>query len=678
MLGAFGTTSVARAQYVNRPLADASGPNSSRAETFEAVASVATLAALKALAVRPATVVVLGRTSIDDGGGGLFYWVAGDTTSADDALVVQCAAGPEGRYKRLEGSALTPQHFGAVGDGVANDTAAVQAFLDALRDGGVGDWTGTFLVDAGVLSLSPSPDASFISSESTLRLWRAPQITGDAILIFSGTGSGPILSVRIQTQTTSATQLYAGGRLGNLSFLDNSGSTILTRHGLFVEGLGAWEFGIINGFHLAGSLVYFSRRTVSGNTDPYGVYFCVFRSVRAEYCNGPAWNADIATDNGNYVLALGAGGMPRSGTADPLGNGAMVTCGQGTAVLATSTGGYKGWAVKYGDRNHPNRQVMWDFSLGAGEYGIWVATCHQFHLAGRLEGMTDAANVTGSGVPSGTEVWPKTCLKIGGSTTGGGLSSGRIDYIMRIDEGTLSMLGPAPFLDMSNDPNIGDLEINITIFDEARMGLLDRHGRLAIPVTTGPYPFVANLNPVAGVVIKVNGFAVVTNHRTTAIRTRLAPSAGGTPIPPTGFGTTASKLAGRWDSMGPSDHLSILDAANHCLNVRATGLYRLHCQLTLPVGATTGRISAGSLVRYALIDDDGEGRLSVVTEGASLTADAGGIHVLQMNAVSAHLVAGHRIWISLMADGQNGPCHLTFQTDPSAANVLELALLPPD
>jgi hypothetical protein len=61
----------------------------------------ATLVDLKALTTRPESVLVKGKTAANDGWGGVFAWVAGDTTEADDQDVVQPTAGPAGRYQRL-------------------------------------------------------------------------------------------------------------------------------------------------------------------------------------------------------------------------------------------------------------------------------------------------------------------------------------------------------------------------------------------------------------------------------------------------------------------------------------------------------------------------------------------------------------------------------------------------
>lgn len=78
--------------------------------------SVDNLTALKALTKRPSSIILEGRTNPNDGGGGTFVWFAGDSTTPDDALIIQCTSGPSGRYKRLFNGPLYPAWFGTKGD----------------------------------------------------------------------------------------------------------------------------------------------------------------------------------------------------------------------------------------------------------------------------------------------------------------------------------------------------------------------------------------------------------------------------------------------------------------------------------------------------------------------------------------------------------------------------------
>src|SRR5690242_823893 len=60
--------------------------------------TVPSVADLKALTTRPGLVFVAGHTSVEDGGDGFFYWLAGDLTVANDATTIEPTFGPPGRY----------------------------------------------------------------------------------------------------------------------------------------------------------------------------------------------------------------------------------------------------------------------------------------------------------------------------------------------------------------------------------------------------------------------------------------------------------------------------------------------------------------------------------------------------------------------------------------------------
>ena len=89
-------------------------------------ATVFDLDAMKDLTSRPGSVVVQSGQAA-----GVWQWVAGSTTTADDALVVTCTSGASGRYKRVYSGSKDAKWYGAVGDGVADDTAALQAWYAA-------------------------------------------------------------------------------------------------------------------------------------------------------------------------------------------------------------------------------------------------------------------------------------------------------------------------------------------------------------------------------------------------------------------------------------------------------------------------------------------------------------------------------------------------------------------
>ena len=129
------TTSVVPSDDVLRGELAAPGGVELIGGAYQAVDSIAALRLLDKTAA-PQHAVVTGYYAAGDGGGGVYYLDAADTTTADNSGSVIVAA-DGARWKLTNTDAqFTAEQFGAVGDGVTNDQAAIQAALNALPAGG--------------------------------------------------------------------------------------------------------------------------------------------------------------------------------------------------------------------------------------------------------------------------------------------------------------------------------------------------------------------------------------------------------------------------------------------------------------------------------------------------------------------------------------------------------------
>lgn len=75
-----------------------------------------------------------------DGSGGTFKWVAANTDTADGGVTFAADAGGTGRWKRVDLRSMTFLSWGAVGDGVTDDTAELQAYITWVKAG----WDNTY------------------------------------------------------------------------------------------------------------------------------------------------------------------------------------------------------------------------------------------------------------------------------------------------------------------------------------------------------------------------------------------------------------------------------------------------------------------------------------------------------------------------------------------------------
>lgn len=229
-----------------------------------------------------AGVILAGRTARGDGGGGLFYHDPADTTSQDDGALTVVTGGGK-RFKRVFSGAYDVRWFGAKGDGVADDTAAIQAAIDAAISFGLG---ASVFVPRGTYRLTSTPTIAavqglrFTGSGGALFVWDGEWAAGAYEPAFHIRGcqqvelahfalvvaAGKRLSVGIQVSTGGVSpyvstrnhvhhvQMAFAGRgdvgvwIGNGTDANNDFNVIsdctvqgFRRHGVYVDGTQAYD-----------------------------------------------------------------------------------------------------------------------------------------------------------------------------------------------------------------------------------------------------------------------------------------------------------------------------------------------------------------------------------------------------------------------------------------------------
>ena len=193
--------------------------------------AAATSAALStAISLAPDTLYATqGAVSANDKGGGSFYFVPGSSDTVDGALTLTATGG---RLKRiLSDGVINVKWFGAVGDGVADDTAAIQAAVNACQSYSGGpffprgayritdtikcglNYNGiegvTFRGELAMSNLIPSVDFA----TTTYIVWDGASSTSPAIWLSGANFKTVGLGVYVKSGRT----LYSAWEFGNLT-----------------------------------------------------------------------------------------------------------------------------------------------------------------------------------------------------------------------------------------------------------------------------------------------------------------------------------------------------------------------------------------------------------------------------------------------------------------------------
>lgn len=228
--------------------------------------TVNSIAALKAYSDRPTFIEVLGYSTPNDGGGGTFYWVAGDTTTTDEGRVVSPTGGTAGRWFRLAPEGwFNTAWYGAPG-------YALQATMES----------------------SSAQHTGFQAAVDALTAWCQPGRSGTLYCPGKFIKFGAEVSVNITAVSNCVYRLIGNETNIMAAFDRTNGETAALKIG---SKTGSQMRHIVQGFQISGSGTFATRKdpilfyTIRGSQSEYYLRFgsatsCCFLSASGQNLKG--------------------------------------------------------------------------------------------------------------------------------------------------------------------------------------------------------------------------------------------------------------------------------------------------------------------------------------------------------------------------------------------------------
>ena len=534
-------------------------------------------------------------------------------------------------------TALRPSDFGAVG--TADDTAVFQAFLNALRDGGSGDWTGTYNIQMDVLILQPSS----VSADTT-----APNIFGTVTFNALGTANGPALKIWNATQPgTSGGTYYINGSFGPVKLTDSYTAGSM-RYALSVSGTWTSNFGPVNNYGGKGGCVVIPARTVAGNPDFYTVAFNNFFALNTNRCGNIAWNnLNGVGSGGNKIQFINvsnnypvAAGLPE--------NGAYYDGGEANQVDLISVQG-SGWAINLPGPGSPPRFIFGMMELDICENGIWIGGLSKARL-GPIRINPRFNSITANS-------WPRIFLKLGGV---GALSDIDMDIVIRIDPGQgLTTANMGTLLDCSSSPNLTNVTVRFTVIDAAGTGFASQATSV----------LVKNLPAIAGIRVIVNDQVIVDQRPQAAASVRASTSSDVT-IPASGWAGPGCKLTG-WTVI--NDATGMWGSSAQTFTVKSAGLYRVWINIQVPTGAAVDQVSPGSTIKTGVFFIQASTSSIGVIAVKYISASAvNGVTCISQYS-EYYLDVGDQVFLGMTAVPSSGTPKLSVILAPNSDNVFGIS-----
>lgn len=502
--------------------------------------------------------------------------LSGGTTSS--ALVTYQPAGTGAVATTVQEKlreTVSSSDFGAVGDGVANDTTALINFFAACMAGKRGYLeAGTYSVDEGQIIIQPT------SNVDVTGFYVETAGYFDTVIKGRGTTQAPLITIQNLTQTSGAGKFLKGGYLGDLGFNGSSqNGAWSTAHALSLRGVDGWEFGYLYGVSLKGDLLNIPQNLFGGNNpDPYHVAFCTFRGLQSNFGNG--WvlnNQNFVGFTSNEVFNVACYGTIS-------GAGAINTCGAGNIYKKISVGTCYGWAIKIYDGSTGGRASRETFSIAElddPEYGIYIfnhdqAVFDQIRIVHRYH--------------AGIGYWPREAVRLSDASNPT-VTNTLIDITHRIEAGGVKAdLGG--FLRCQSSNAIEGVELVYKIVDNASFGITNAD------VLSG-----ASINNIASLRLLTN----IQGNRTVAFDNQSKPIAyvtldASASIPNGGFGGAGNNIVCTGELY---DRRNNFNTSTYAYTAPVTGLYRVFVSFSV-TGVASGvsfkfgfrNSSSGNIIKY--------------------------------------------------------------------------------
>ena len=521
---------------------------------------------------------------------------------------------------------VSVKDFGAVGDGVTNDTSAMMAFfthcIDSETEGYIG--SGDYLIDRGVL---------VFDNNHVKKTWPTIKTAGNFAVTFKDASGvdAPFITISNGTAYSIAGQYWIGGELGGIAFDQNGQSTAANQHGISLMGIWGCNFGWLRGEDLGGSTVYCPPKFYTlTNPDPYAVTFCNFKGIEANRCLGFGLeNRNFLGFNANSIETLRviechSGGWHGFGTGNIIGFASMgsvkgVAFDDGTDLVATG--------------GPPLRITINQCELDDCQYGIKLNRTTQLDAP-----MCRMVHRYNYGVlNTDNKYWPIEAVSIAGGATAN-TSSVYINMIHRIEaNGSKSDMGI--FYNGNNSAQINTVNIDFTVQDNAAFGFDD----------TDLY---TNVSSNSKILIKRDGIVITDTEIKAAAAVRSATTVS---VQSTGYGTLTAKLD---FPTSVYDRAGNYDTASSKFTVPYTGLYQVNASISLAM-------AVGSRVRMAFFKDVG-GSLQALLDNIDYQVNTG-VQGYKLSGVM-YLSQGEEVF--LMADQNTGSPVLLSSTFGASSDLI--------